>query len=191
MSPPKHLKPSAHPVQCTQSGTIPGNQSPHDHVGRVWVFMCYQSYLMYLRTGLAATMAGKKGESAAGLEYEGPRVVVRRGRSSRNHSRENKHQIAYAQRPRPGGYGPLVGPTRHAAVFFFAADTDRTPLQPFQSRASPPTATCLSAQSVKGDRASRRITRRQGPGKATATRSFSLFPIVCLSRSSLAPQLST
>ena len=111
----------------------------------------------------------------------------RGGRSSRNHSRENKHQIAYAQRP--GGHGPRRSYAPHRR--FLQRTQYPTPAIPFMGCASPPTATCLSAQSVKGDRASRRIMRRQGPGKATATRSFSLFPIVCLSRSSLAPQLST
>ena len=71
------------------------------------MFICFQSYLIYLRTGLAATMAmvGKKGENAGGGA-----VAITQGRTN---IRLRTHNV----RVRAGTALVVVSPTRNAAVF--------------------------------------------------------------------------
>ena len=80
--------------------------------------MCFQSYLIYLRTGLAATIAmvGKKGESAGGGA-----VAITQGRTN---IRLRTHNV----RVRAGGHGPRSRKSCAQRRRFFAADTDSTPL---------------------------------------------------------------
>ena len=163
---------------------IPGNQSPHDHVGRVWVFMCFQSYLIYLRTGLAATMAivGKKGESAGGGA-----VAITQGRTN---IRLRTHNV----RVRAGTDLVVVSPTRNAAVFF-AADTDSTSTLTIpEPRFAAVGNVSLGSISKGGSRITQNHASsrsRQSDGNPLLSSRSALYAFSdSLSRSSLAPSLS-
>ena len=91
---------------------------PHDRdrlgcLTRAHVFMYSKSCLLYLQTDMAAAavaaMAGKKQREWGRTEQEEGGPAARRGRSSRNHSRENKHQIAYSVRGGKDGRTALLG----------------------------------------------------------------------------------
>ena len=121
----------------------------------------------------------------------------RGGRSSRNHSRENKHQIAYAQRPRPGagGHGPRSRKSCAQRCRFFAADTDSTPTLTIpEPRFAAVGNVSLGSISKGGSRITQNHASsrsRQSDGNPLLSSRYALSALSdSLSRSSLAPSLS-